>query len=135
SNAMAWPRAAKAWAVLFPRTSVAPVITMTLACEVLEEGAEGTGEAVELFIQFVDLRFANAFHNRTVILLQEMLLAAKIDHVTGFGCFRFQIKTVVLIGRHNMWNAPVDLNAVLRELRDLLRVVCHQLNRFDLERH
>ena len=76
----------------------------------------------------------HACHAGRVVLFNEMRLAAKINHVTGLGRLGFEIETVVLIARQNMRHARVDLDAMLFELCDLLRVVGHQTNRLDLER-
>ena len=40
-----------------------------------------------------------------------------------FGSLGLQVETVVLVGLHDVWDAPVDLDAVLSQLFNLFGVV------------
>src|SRR6202171_3132948 len=75
----------------------------------------------------------HALDEHGVSLLDEVLLAVEVDEVPGARRFGLQIEAVVLVGRYDVWDASRDMNPVLLELADLVRVVRHQAYRADIQ--
>ena len=72
-------------------------------------------------------------HHRRISLLEQALFARKIYQVAGLGSLGLQIETIVLVGPHNMWNAPGNLDAIPGQIFNLLGVIGNQLDGLDFE--
>ena len=70
-----------------------------------------------------------------VRLLRNPFLALQVDQVPGLDGLGLKVEAVVFVGWHDVRDAPVDDDAVLRQILDLARVVGDQLDGVDLQRH
>ena len=66
---------------------------------------------------------SHAVEEGLVALFLQMFAAREINHVSRLADLGFEIKTVVLVGRHHVWDAVADGDAIIGELLNLFRVV------------
>lgn len=80
-------------------------------------------------------RLVHPFDDGRVSLFGQALLAAQVNQMTRLEGLGLQVEAVVLVGGHDVRDAPVDFDAMLGQVFDFARVIGDGLDGFDHKRH